>query len=65
MTDKNPRTRIEVGQVAYDAYCEETGGKSTVTGGTLPSWDNLATTVQDAWNAAGGAVECFLENKGR
>lgn len=44
------------GQIAYEAYCNKTSGKSLVTGATLPEWDKLNEGIQEAWNAAGRAV---------
>ncbi len=47
---------IELGQIAYEAYCEQTGGKSPITMEQLPSWDQLQSQIQRAWNAAAEAV---------
>lgn len=45
-----------LGKVAYEAYCERTGGRSAVTGERLPEWEQVQPVVQDAWDAAGRAV---------
>lgn len=44
------------GETAYESYCEETGGKSLVTGAELPYWHDLPKKIQDAWEAAAAAV---------
>lgn len=45
-----------LGQIAYEAYCEKTGWKSLATGADLPRWDKLKLEIQEAWEAAAGAV---------
>ncbi len=45
-----------IGQVAYEAYCQFTNGKSQVTGGPLPQWAELLKEMQQAWEAAARAV---------
>ena len=37
-----------VGQVAYEAYCEFSEGRSLVSGAALPAWENLTPTIQAA-----------------
>ncbi len=44
------------GKLAYEAYCAKTGGKSLVSGAPLPTWDQQAEAIQDAWHAAAVAV---------
>ena len=44
------------GQIAYEAYCDATGGKSLVSGAALPSWDALDAAIRNAWERAGIAV---------
>jgi hypothetical protein len=45
-----------LGQVAYDAYAMNTGGKSLATGDNLPPWNELADVYHTAWIAAARAV---------
>ncbi|WP_318202976.1 hypothetical protein [Streptomyces sp. SCL15-4] len=45
----------DLGQVAYLAYSEATGGL-THDGRPMPAWDDLGDTVQGAWIAAAAAV---------
>jgi hypothetical protein len=51
MQDEDER----VGQVAYDAYAMNTGGKSLATGDSLPVWDDLSDAWKTAWIAAARA----------
>lgn len=45
-----------LGQIAYEAYIESTGGKSLITGDTLPPYEQLNTDVQKAWEYAADAI---------
>lgn len=45
------------GQIGYDAYRAKTGGVSIVTGQPIPEWKELRTEIQEAWEAAGEAIE--------
>lgn len=45
-----------LGMVAYEAYCESTGGVSLISGVKLPGWDGLSPEIQRAWNDAAAAV---------
>lgn len=45
-----------LGEVAYNAYCEEVDHRSPVTGDQLPPWENLLSKVQDGWIRAALAV---------
>lgn len=47
---------IDLGKVAYEAYCESSGGKSLVSGATLPTWEDLKPEIRAAWDAAAQAV---------
>jgi len=49
-------SRLAWGQIAYEAYCASTGGKSAVLDVPLPPWDELSPRVCEAWMAAGEAV---------
>jgi len=46
----------ETARIAYEAYARSTGGKSLVSGDTLPGWDDLPQPIQWAWDAAAQAV---------
>lgn len=45
-----------IGQVAYEAYRERSGGVSLVSGAQLPHWDDLSPVIAEAWEAAAAAV---------
>jgi hypothetical protein len=45
-----------LGQIAYDAYATNTGGKSLATGDDLPLWDDLGDAFKTAWIAAAREV---------
>jgi hypothetical protein len=47
--------------IAYDAYCKQTGGKSLVTGDTLPAFDALRPAIKDAWAASAIALSLDAE----
>lgn len=42
-------------RIAYEAYGKSTGGKN-FQGDPMPAWDDLPQPIQDAWDAAVGAV---------
>jgi hypothetical protein len=44
------------GQIAYEAYRSDAGGKSLATGQPIPEWDGLKSEIQHAWEAAAKAV---------
>jgi len=50
-------------RIAYDAYCEQTGGVSLISGDKLPDFENLRIEIQDAWWAAAKKV-CDTYGKG-
>jgi hypothetical protein len=52
---------IDLGQVAYEAYCAATGGRSAVTGEPLPTWEDQAPTICAAWERAAEAVRRALQ----
>jgi hypothetical protein len=41
-----------LGQIAYEGYSMQTGGKSLISGDDLPPWDFLDQSLKDAWIAA-------------
>lgn len=45
-----------LGQIAYEGYCASTGGKSLISGDTLPPFADLKPEIQQAWQAAALAV---------
>lgn len=47
---------ITYGQVAYEAYCATSKGKSLVSGAALPAWGGLTEEIKRAWVAAGSAA---------
>ena len=46
-----------LGRTAYEAYCVATGGKSAITGDTLPEFGATPELVQTAWIAAAQAIK--------
>lgn len=46
-----------MGQIAYEAYGNHSGGKSLISGQPIPEWAALPTAIQQAWDAAGDAVK--------
>lgn len=44
------------GQIAYEAYCNATGGVSLISGDKLPEFDSLKQAIKDAWEVAAQAV---------
>lgn len=53
---------IELGQIAYEAYRSHTGGKSLATGQEIPTWENLAPVIQEAWRAAAEEVRAVIDD---
>jgi len=45
-----------LGEIAYDAYCKDAGGKSLVSGDPLPEFKRLPKAIQHAWIEAAVAV---------
>lgn len=43
-------------QIAYEAYCDQTGGVSLITGALLPRYEDLSPAIQEAWNKAALAI---------
>lgn len=44
------------GKIAYDAYKDKASGVSLISGATLPEWEDLNGSIQEAWDAAANAV---------
>jgi hypothetical protein len=45
-----------LGQIAFEAYCKATSGRSLVSGDRLLTWDKLKPEIQHAWETAGQAA---------
>lgn len=54
---------VEWGNVAYDAYCRCSGGKSLVSGAKLPPWEGLNPEIRKAWEAAAEAIRDALSER--
>lgn len=52
---------MNLGKIAYDAYCKISGNKSLVSGAQLPTWDQLDRKIQIAWEASGMAVRLEIQ----
>ena len=48
----------ELGQIAYEAYANQTGGK-TFDGRDMPAWNDLNTAIQMAWRRAAEAARQY------
>lgn len=46
----------DVGKIAYEAYCQSSGGLSLISGESLPAWEALDAKIRNAWQAAAQAV---------
>lgn len=44
-------------KIAYEAYRKFSGGISLATGHTIPEFEKLSETIQDAWWEAAQAVK--------
>lgn len=42
---------FENGKVAYNAYCQQTGGVSLISGDELPEFGALGLSIREAWAA--------------
>ena len=54
-----------LGQIAYEAYCAKTGGRSLVSGAALPGWYALSISIREAWMVAGHAVAAAVDHEER
>lgn len=48
-----------LGQIAYEAYCEFSGGASLVSREILQNWHQLTPEVRLAWDTAGAAAVVY------
>lgn len=55
--------QYELARAGYEAYRAWTGGRSIVTGDALSEFDGLLPKVQDAWAAAGEAMEEVIRQR--
>lgn len=44
------------GQIAYEAYRNDAGGRSIATGAALPTWDDMGSRMRRAWENSAKAV---------
>lgn len=44
------------GKVAYEGYRVSSGGRSLVSGVTLPEWTDLTPEIREAWTSAADSV---------
>ncbi len=52
-----------LGQIAYEAYCESSKGKSLITGARLPTFKDQRKEVKEAWEAAALAIKNELNSR--
>lgn len=45
-----------LGQIGYEAYCEQLGWKSLVTEAPLLEWSEVAPVIKKVWEAVGEAI---------
>lgn len=50
---------MDIGKIAYDAYCDQVGWVSPVTKSALPEYEKTPGDVQTAWLAAAMAVKNY------
>jgi hypothetical protein len=55
-------TDQQLGEIAYNAYCESRGWKS-VRGEHLPHWKEQSQELRDAWARAADAVRVAIHNE--
>jgi len=39
----------DIGECAYNGYCETSNYKSLISGDELPTWDELPEKIKNAW----------------
>lgn len=47
---------LTLGEIGYEAYRQQSGGKSLVSGADIPEFLALPAAIKEAWEAAGKAV---------
>jgi anti-sigma28 factor (negative regulator of flagellin synthesis) len=55
---------MNLAKVAYEAYSNHTGWKSLVSGQSLPQWEALSLSIQQAWEAAASGVVVEVSKSG-
>lgn len=50
----------DLARVGYEAYRVRSGGKSVITGGTLPVFDDTPEAVQNAWESAAAMIRAVV-----
>ncbi len=45
-----------LGEIGYEAYRNQSGGKSLISGAPIPPFESLPDAIKAAWQAAGDAV---------
>jgi hypothetical protein len=63
LTSDELKTAREYGELAYNAYVEDSGGRSLISGVQLPAFDELPAPVMKAWCAAGVAIALYQTKK--
>lgn len=58
---ENPHA-IEFGKACYDAYCEQTGGVSLISGAVLPPFEEMREDIRRGWIAAARMIENLTED---
>jgi len=53
----------DLAEVAYNGYCQSSGGISLISGAKLPAFQDLPEDIRKAWRAAAVAVEYRLEGE--
>ncbi len=49
------------GKIAYEAYCDQTGGVSLVSNAKLPTWEAVPMDIKMAWcESALAVVNAFV-----
>jgi hypothetical protein len=51
---------MSVGRYAYEQYCAASGGKSLISGDTLPAWSALDPRIKGAWEYSAKGVMALL-----
>ena len=64
MEEKNEKN-LSLGEVAYRGYCRYTGGKSLISGDSLPLFENLRTELKCAWITAAGDVANEVDQRNK
>ena len=55
-------SRLAWGEIAFEAYRDESHGVCLVTGEDIPEWDKLPRDIKRAWEASARAVRQSAAN---